>query len=103
MAVAKKPSHNYDVPGYEKLADVMHRAYEQSAIGKGKERHANGKPFHNQPIAVGIQHFGIGAALFQAFKKMEESQRLPTEAAVKELLGAMVYISAAINELEREE
>jgi hypothetical protein len=34
---------------------------------------------------------------------MEESQRLPTEAAVKELLGAMVYISAAINELEREE
>lgn len=101
MAVQKKVTHNFDVPGYEKLHDVLHRAYEQSAIGKGKERHANNKPFHMQPIAVGVQHFGVGAALFQAFKKMEEAQRLPTDAAVKELLGAIVYISAAVNELER--
>lgn len=103
MAVTKKPTHNFDVPGYEKLRDVMYRSYEQAAVGKGVERHANGKPFHEQPIAIGIQHFGVGGALFQAFKKMEEAQRLPVEAAVKELLGAMVYISAAVNELEREQ
>lgn len=101
MAVQKKRSHNYDVAGYEKLEDVLHRAYEQSAVGKGAERHANGKPFHEQPIAIGIQHFGLGGALFQAFKKMEEAQRLPRDAAVKELLGAIVYLSAAVNELER--
>lgn len=102
MAVQKKPTHNFDVPGYEKLQNVLYRAYEQAALGKGVDRHANGKPFHEQPIAIGIQHFGIGGALFQAFKKMEEAQRLPTDAAVKELLGAIVYISAAVNELERE-
>ena len=100
---AKTPIHNFDIPGYEQLADVLRRAYEQSAIGKGADRHANGKPFHLQPIAVGIDHFGVGGALFQAFKKMEEAQRLPTEAAVKELLGAIVYISAAVNKLERDD
>lgn len=98
-----KSSHNFDVPGYEKLADVLHRAYEQAALGKGKERHANDKPFHLQPIAIGAQHFGIGALLFQTFKKAEEAQRLPKEMAIKELLGGIVYLSAAINELEREQ
>lgn len=102
MAIQKKRSHNYDVPGYEKLEDVLHRAFEQAALGKGKERHANGKPFHEQPIAIGAQHFGIGATLFQVFKKCEEAQRLPTDAAVRELLGAIVYCAATINELERE-
>ncbi len=102
MAVQKKPTHNFDVPGYEKLRDVLHRAYEQSAVGKGVDRHANGKPFHEQPIAIGVQHFGIGGALFQAFKKAEEAQRLPTDRAVAELLGAIVYLSAAVIELERE-
>lgn len=102
MAVQKKPVHNFDVPGYEKLADPLRRAYEQAALGKGKDRHANDKPFHEQPIATGIQHFGIGGGLFQAFKKMEEAQRLPIDAAVKELLGGIVYLCAVINELERE-
>ena len=37
-------------PGYEKLAAVLARAYDQAAIGKGKERHANGKAFHLQPM-----------------------------------------------------
>lgn len=98
----KAPTHNFDIPGYEKLAEVLRRAYEQSAIGKGAVRHANDKPFHLQPIAVGVQHFGVGGALFQAFKKMEEAQRMPVDAAVSELLGAIVYLSAAVNELERE-
>lgn len=101
--VKKTPSHNFDVPGYEKLADVLSRAFEQAALGKGKERHANHKPFHLQPIAIGAQHFGIGSLLFQTFKKSEEAQRLPKEMAIKELLGGIVYLSAAIIELEREQ
>jgi len=96
-----KPTHNFDVPGYEVLANIMHRAYEQAALGKGKERHANDKPFHLQPIAIGAQHFGIGSTLFQMFKKAEECQRLPADAAVRELLGAMVYAAATIMEIER--
>lgn len=33
------------VPGYEKLSNVLGAAYHQAAGGKGKERHARGKPF----------------------------------------------------------
>lgn len=101
MPAPKKPAPVQNVPGYEKLRDVLERAYAQSAIGKGAVRHANGKPFHEQPMSIGIQHFGVGSALFQAFKKMEESQRLPYEQAVNELLGAIVYISGAVIELDR--
>jgi hypothetical protein len=46
---------------------------------------------------------GSGFALGQAIKKMEESQRLPNkEAAIQELLGAIVYIAGAIIYLEED-
>ena len=51
---------------------------------------------------LGARKFGTGSLLFQAFKKSEESQRLPTERAVAELLGAIVYLSAALIDLERQ-
>jgi hypothetical protein len=84
------------VPGYELLADVLHRAFNQAAIGKGKERHANGEPFDEQVMQDGARRFGVGALLFQAFKKSEESQRLPLERGVNELLGAIVYLAGAV-------
>lgn len=84
------------VPGYELLADVFHRAYNQAAVGKGKERHANGEPFDEQVMQDGARRFGVGALLFQAFKKSEESQRLPLDRGVNELLGAMVYLAGAV-------
>ena len=91
----------FDVPGYESLASVLERAYNQAARGKGKERHAKDQPFHEQVMQVGAQHFGTGALLFQAFKKSEESQRLPHERAVAELLGAINYLAGAVIAEER--
>lgn len=86
-----------DVPGYEKLRAVLEGAYTQAARGKGKERHAKqDEPFHDQVIAEGGRRFGVGALLFQAYKKAEESQRLGTDAAIKELHGAIVYLAAAV-------
>lgn len=90
-----------DAPGYERLAGVYGRAFQQAAHGKGHERHANGEPFHEQVMQTGAQRFGTGSLLFQAFKKSEESQRLPHERAVAELLGAMNYLAGAVIDLER--
>ena len=58
--------------GYESLANVLLRAYEQAARGKGKERHSVGEPFTEQVIMDGARRFGVGSLLFQAFKKSEE-------------------------------
>lgn len=90
-----------DEPGYEKLAEVLSRAFAQAARGKGKERHAQGEPFHEQVMQEGARRFGHGALLFQAFKKSEESQRLPLDRAVAELLGAIVYTAGAVIALEQ--
>ena len=89
-------------PGYERLAAVLERAFDQAARGKGKERHANGEPFHQQVMQDGARRFGVGALLFQAFKKSEESQRLPLERGVNELLGAIVYLAGAVIAREAE-
>lgn len=83
-------------PGYELLANVLQRAYDQASKGKGKERHANSDPFENQVMQDGARRFGTGALLFQAFKKSEESQRLPLDRGVNELLGAIVYLAGAV-------
>lgn len=92
-----------NAPGYEPLAKVLHQAYSQAAFGKGKERHACGEPFTGQVMLEGANRFGVGALLFQAFKKSEESQRLPHDRAVAELLGAIVYLAGAVVALERKQ
>lgn len=91
-----------NTPGYEKLADVLQRAFDQAAKGKGKERHAQGEPFHEQVMQIGARKFGVGSLLFQAFKKSEESQRLPLDRGVNELLGAIVYLAGAVIARESE-
>ena len=60
-----------NVEGYEKLLNVLARAFNQASSGKGHERHANGEPFHEQVMADGAKRFGHGALLFQAYKKSE--------------------------------
>lgn len=90
------PAPTMQEPGYELLAYVLERAYNQAALGKGKERHANGEPFDEQVMQDGARRFGVGALLFQAFKKSEESQRLPLDRGVNELLGAIVYLAGAV-------
>jgi hypothetical protein len=92
-----------NVPGYEQLADVLARAYDQAARGKGRERHANDKPFHLQPMQDLIRLHGVGFATGQASKKASEALGLPTvERQVAELLGAIVYLAGAVIALERQ-
>lgn len=90
-----------DAPGYETLANVYGRAFNQAAVGKGAERHANGEPFDKQVMQDGAHRFGVGGLLFQAYKKSEESQRLPKDRAIAELLGAMNYLAGAVIAIER--
>lgn len=91
-------------PGYEILAAVLQRAFSQAAHGKGKERHAQaGERFEDQMMQDMARRFGVGALLSQAFKKSEESQRLPLDRGVNELLGAIVYLAGAVIARERAE
>lgn len=89
------------VPGYERLAKTLYRALEQAQSGKGKERHANDKPFLQQPIMEIGRMVGPGYQIGQAMKKGQEAVRLPTvERQVAELLGAINYLAAAVLLLE---
>jgi len=92
-------------PGYESLADVLSRAFNQAAQGKGAERHATDLPFSEQPMQQIAARRGIGFILGQADKKSEEAQgmvsRGETDKAVHELLGAIVYLAGAVIYLEK--
>ena len=50
-------------PGYEALAAVLQRAYDQASKGKGKDRHASGEPFTEQVIMLGARKHGIKYAI----------------------------------------
>lgn len=97
---AGKAPDLYDVAGYERLASVLVRAHAQAASGKGAERHAQGQPFEDQPMQLLIKLYGPGFALGQAAKKAQESQRLPRDRAIAELLGSINYLAGAVIALE---
>ncbi len=100
--VHKTGTDLFDIDGYESLASVLIRAYDQAAKGKGAERHAQGLSFDEQPMQQLIRLYGVGFALGQAAKKAQEAQRLPTvERQVAELLGAINYLAGAVIALER--
>lgn len=91
-----------NVPGYEPLAGVLREAFGQSAEGKGKERHAGGKPFLQQPIMnIGrMGDIGMSGHAYQVAKKAQEATTMVRNArhgaARAELLGAIIYAAAAI-------
>lgn len=89
---------------YAKLRTVLDHAYHQASAGKGKDRHvkADGQRFEDQPICTLQRLYGRGYAFGQAGKKMEESERLPYEQARAELLGGIVYLSAAVVTLDED-
>jgi hypothetical protein len=89
-----------EAPGYDSLADVLRRAFEQASGGKGKERHATDLPFDQQPMQTLASLYGPGFLLGQAAKKSQESQRLPAGRDVAELLGAINYLAGAVIFLE---
>lgn len=87
--------------GYEDLLSILGEAYNQSVHGKGKERHAGtGKPFDRQPIMEIGRMTGLGYPTGQAQKKIQEAvtmfNRGNRDAALRELLGTIVYTAAAI-------
>ena len=88
-----------DNPDYAGLRRALDMAYNQAASGKGKERHANNKPFERQPILEIARMVGPGYQLGQAMKKSQESYgmigRGEPERAQAELLGAINYLAAA--------
>ena len=86
---------------YGALRGILDEAYNQSAKGKGLERHGNGKAWTEQPILAITRDTGIGFPTGQAIKKVTEAVgmlgRGEGGAAARELLGAIVYTAAAIH------
>ncbi len=85
--------------GYESLAAVLHEALDQAAHGKGLERHADARPFHDQPIMRETQAVGLGFPAGQARKKILEAVHCCNDhpdRAVADLLGAINYIAATV-------
>lgn len=84
---------------YAPLMDTLKRAYAQAASGKGKERHANDKPFMEQPMMEIGRMVGVGFLTGQAIKKAQEAggmlDRGSHESAKAELLGAINYLAGA--------
>lgn len=97
---ASKKQNPFTVEGYEPLAQELMAAYIQASAGKGKERHANNKPWDRQPILEIARTVGPGFQTGQAMKKLGEAtqmfQRGEIDKAIHEIHGAMVYCAAAI-------
>lgn len=90
-------------PGYERLASALRGAYRQAAFGKGKERHANAKPFHEQPMQDLIRLSGVGFATGQAAKKSSEALGFSDlDKAIAEMYGGIVYLAGAVIALENQ-
>lgn len=86
--------------GYEDLHQILLAAFDQAARGKGRERHANDKPFDKQPIMEIARMIGIGGHAYQMMKKTQEAvgmfNRGQREAAIAEFRGVIIYAAAAI-------
>ena len=81
---------------YKELESILREAYNQATEGKGKERHARGMPFDQQPISLIPIMVGPGFLSGQAIKKIVEAQYLPVDKAVHELQGAINYLAKLI-------
>lgn len=90
-------------PKFGPFRHQLMRAYKMVAEGKGQERHGAGRAWDDQPIITISRTVGSGFAIGQAMKKLEESTRLDDEPAIRELLGAIGYICAAVQIIEEGE
>lgn len=83
---------------YRSLAGILVDAYHQAQSGKGKERHANGLPFEDQPMQTisGMLDSDKGMA-YQACKKIVEATNMQSLPAFeREILGAINYLAGMI-------
>ncbi|QND53448.1 hypothetical protein HB779_17305 [Phyllobacterium sp. 628] len=88
-------------PMYGSLAGILQAAHDQAATGKGHGRHADEKPFLEQPIMEIARMLGdTGGHSYQIMKKAQEANRMVKrkqhDAAVREFLGVINYAAAAI-------
>lgn len=90
-------------PKFGPFRHQLMRAYKMVAEGKGQERHGAGRAWNDQPIITISRTVGSGFAIGQAMKKLEESTRMDDEPAIRELLGAIGYICAAVQIIEEGE
>lgn len=93
------PEHYDESDDYLPLATVLSAAYNQAARGKGKERHALGDPFLEQPIiTIGQLLNSADGEAYQAIKKLREGLQMAKRgdygSASREFLGAINYIAA---------
>lgn len=84
--------------GYEKLVAVFQAAHDQAAHGKGKERHANGLPFHEQRMqSISKLLDSPDGMAYQVVKKMTEGLQFEGhQQREKELLGAINYLAGIV-------
>lgn len=93
---------------YVDLRRILDRAYDQSAKGKGAERHAVGpvgdRPWDEQPILQIGRMVGTGYAAGQVQKKAQEACGMVSsknfEAAKAEVLGVIVYAASLYRLIE---
>lgn len=98
LSVGEACKTNATYEGYEHLQAVFDAAMKQAAEGKGKERHANDLPFHEQRMQ------GISTLLdspdgmaYQTIKKLTEGLQFDCpERREAELLGAIVYLAGIV-------
>ena len=84
--------------GYEKLVAVFQAAHDQAAHSKGKERHANGLPFHEQRMqSISKTLASADGMAYQVVKKMTEGLQFDDhKRREKELLGAINYLAGIV-------
>lgn len=86
---------------YVSLQQVFNQCLHQASDGKGSERHGSDAPFEQQSSM--LRGHVEGGPFFQAMKKCIESGRLDKHAALRELYGAVNYLSMAIILIKEQE
>lgn len=86
---------------YKTLSEVLGAAIEQATKGKGQRHGGDKTPFLEQPWVRLYKTHGLGFLLGQADKKYHEALGKENEEdAVREFLGAIVYLGRALLVLE---
>lgn len=77
---------------YGRLVYALSLAYDQAAFGKGKERHANDKPFEEQTMMVANRVTDDGFSWGQIFKKIQEIPNIKDpDLKLAEMISIIVY------------
>lgn len=98
----RAPSPKVDDVLEHPLMPIFYAAVEQAMKGKGSERHGTTEDFLQQPIFWIGHATGPRGPLYQVMKKAHEAVycyekgTFDHEAAVKELLGALVYLASIV-------